>query len=233
MEIDEKHYIFDEELAEDQLLKLETDLSEAQLLQRKEEAKFLKEKGNHHFQSKEFEDSIRIYTLALNTCPLKNKQDRSILFANRAAAKIKLNCKNSAVEDCTKAIELDCTYVKTYLRYMSVLIFYVNLLWIQTFIFTRRATLYEELNKIDESLSDHQCILKLDKNNRFALEGKERLTIKVNERNEKMKDEAVGHLKTLGNLVLKPFGLSTDNFQMQPNGEGGYSINFVQNQNTM
>jgi len=46
------------------------------------------------------------------------------------------------------------------------------------------------------------------------------------EKFDKMKDEVVGNLKTLGNSMLGYFGMSLDNFKMQQNPDGTYNINY-------
>uniref|UniRef100_A0A4W5M126 Tetratricopeptide repeat domain 1 n=1 Tax=Hucho hucho TaxID=62062 RepID=A0A4W5M126_9TELE len=68
--------------------------------------------------------------------------------------------------------------------------------------------------------------------NRAAARLHLRLPHQIHERNEKLKDEMMGKLKDLGNMFLRPFGLSTSNFQVnQDSGTGSYSVNFVQNPN--
>lgn len=39
-----------------------------------------------------------------------------------------------------------------------------------------------------------------------------------------MKEEMLGKLKDLGNMILKPFGLSTNSFKLEPQEGGGYSV---------
>ena len=55
------------------------------------------------------------------------------------------------------------------------------------------------------------------------------LPAKIEERNEKLKAEMMDNLRKLGNMCLKPFGLSTNNFKMEQNESGSYNIQFQQN----
>ncbi|KAI4485428.1 PREDICTED: tetratricopeptide repeat protein 1 [Polistes canadensis] len=194
---------------EEFLKKREENLSETEKVTLKDEAEKIKNEGNTSFKDGDYIKAISLYTQGLQTCPLTYSKERAILYSNRAAAKIKsLDEKESAISDCTKAIELNPSYVKAYIR---------------------RAQLYEEVDKLDEALEDYKKILTFDSSHSEANYAVRRLPPLINERNEKLKTEMLGKLKDLGNMVLKPFGLSTNNFELQkdPNS-GGYSVKFHQ-----
>ena len=69
------------------------------------------------------------YTAGLRVCPLKFSQDRSVLYANRAQMKRSLALNDHAIRNCSKAIELNPTYLKALLR---------------------RAEIYEETDKLGD-----------------------------------------------------------------------------------
>ncbi|XP_076179884.1 tetratricopeptide repeat domain 1 [Ptiloglossa arizonensis] len=194
----------DEELLKDR----EFDLSESEKETLKDKAEKLKNEGNKLFKNGEYTEAISIYTQGIQTCPLCYSKERSILYANRAAAKSKYLDKESAISDCTKAIELNPSYVKALVR---------------------RAQLYEETEKLDEALEDFKKVLTYDPSHTEANVALQRLPVLINKRNEKLKEDMLGKLKDLGNMVLKPFGLSTNNFELQKDpSSGSYSVKFNQ-----
>lgn len=147
----------------------------------------------------------------MGLCPLSYPTERAVLFSNRGAARVHLNEKEKAIADCSKALELNPQYLKALLR---------------------RAELYEQTDKLDEALDDYQKVLERDPHNAVARGGAVRLPPLIHERNEKLKEEMMSKLKDLGNMILRPFGLSTSNFQLnQDQATGAYNINFVQNPN--
>uniref|UniRef100_A0A8C6YRH7 Tetratricopeptide repeat protein 1 n=1 Tax=Nothoprocta perdicaria TaxID=30464 RepID=A0A8C6YRH7_NOTPE len=199
------------ELEEEYLLELEKDMPEEEKQTRRKESTTLKEKGNEQFKKGEYGEAEDSYTRALQICPACFQKDRAVLFSNRAAAKMKQDKTEAALSDCSKAVELDPNYIRALLR---------------------RAELYEKTEKLDEALEDYKTILEKDPSVHQAREACMRLPQQIEERNEKLKKEMIGKLKDLGNLVLRQFGLSTDNFQIkQDSSTGSYSINFVQNPN--
>ncbi|KAF7280413.1 tetratricopeptide repeat domain 1 [Rhynchophorus ferrugineus] len=205
----EESIVPDDFIDEEKLKDLEVELTEDEKSERHQKALEYKQKGNEDFKNQKYLEAVQLYTEGLRICPLTFGNDRAILYANRAASKVKLDRKSSAIDDCSKAIELNNKYIRAYLR---------------------RAVLYEETEKLDESLEDYKKVFQLDPGNKDATAAQIRLPPLINERNEKLKTEMLGKLKDLGNVILRPFGLSTDNFQLtQDPNSGGYSVNFTQN----
>ncbi|XP_071195764.1 tetratricopeptide repeat protein 1-like isoform X1 [Salvelinus alpinus] len=193
------------------LRQVEKDMTEEETESRREESMSLKDKGNSQFKSGEHTEAESSYTAALGLCPVCYSKERAILFSNRAAARLHLDKNERAIADCTKAIELNPNYMRAILR---------------------RAELYEKTDKLDEALEDYKAALEKDPDLPSAREACMRLPQQIHERNEKLKDDMMGKLKDLGNMFLRPFGLSTSNFQVnQDSGTGSYSVNFVQNPN--
>ncbi|XP_076294042.1 tetratricopeptide repeat domain 1 [Lasioglossum baleicum] len=199
-----------QDFVDEQLLKdREIGLTETEKQSLRDQAEKLKNQGNQLFKNEEYMEAISTYTEGIQTCPLAYAKERSILYANRAAAKSKCLEKESAIADCTKAIELNPTYTK---------------------VISRRGQLYKETEKLDNALEDFKTLSSLDPDNAEWRHEIRKLGQLIEERDEKLKIEMLGQLKDLGNMVLKPFGLSTNNFELEKNPEsGGYSVKFKQN----
>lgn len=176
---------------------------------RRELADNLKMEGNDLYKKNEYADAARMYTAALRTLPLSYGNERAILYSNRAACFLYMNELDEGIHDCTKALEINPNYLKAILR---------------------RAQLYEKMEKLDEALTDYRKVRELEPKDPKAVEACMRLPEEIRDRNEKLKTEMLGKLKDLGNMILKPFGLSTENFKVQQDpSSGSYSINLQQN----
>ncbi|CDS43230.1 Tetratricopeptide repeat protein 1 [Echinococcus multilocularis] len=183
-------------------------LSTEELEHRKLKAIDLKEDGNSKFRENFFEDALLLYTTALDTCPLKFSDERAKIYSNRALCHSHLGSLKAALTDCDEALKLNPNYLRCLIR---------------------RADLRESADRLTEALEDYQHVLQLDPSNAKARAACAILPEKINAQQEKLKAEMFSQLKQLGNLVLRPFGLSTDNFKLtkDPNS-GGYSVSFQQ-----
>ncbi|XP_068600108.1 tetratricopeptide repeat protein 1 [Brachionichthys hirsutus] len=199
------------EFNDDYLREVEEALTEEEKESRRKESLSLKEKGNDQFKAGSWAEAEQSYREALVRCPVCFSRERAVLFSNRAAARLHQGSQDQAISDCTRAIELNPDYLRALLR---------------------RAELYEQTEKLDEALEDYKKVLERDPNQASARQACVRLPPQIQERNEKLKDEMLSKLKDLGNMVLRPFGLSTENFHVnQDANTGSYSVNFVQNPN--
>ena len=175
-----------------------------------EEILAFKEKGNTYFKDKDYENARDSYTDGIL---LAEKEDseaddsiKSVLYGNRAACFMSLEMPELCISDCDKALSFNEHYTKVRLRKFWAL---------------------RKISKFNEALSEIKKAIEEDPEveKTHAKEYQE-VQKEAAEETEKLKNEAMGQLKDLGNKFLGLFGLSTDNFHLQQNGNGGYNIQF-------
>jgi len=183
-------------------------LTDAELEEHLAKAQEFKTVGNTLFKEEKYIEAVGEYTKSLRTCPLNYTKERSIFYSNRSICFFKMNDDDRCIKECGKSLELNSNFVKPLLR---------------------RAECNQKLDKLDEVLTDYQKLSELEPSNSSYKRKCFELEEAVKERNEKLKTEMMGKLKDLGNMCLKPFGLSTENFQfVQDPATGSYSVNFNQ-----
>ncbi|XP_076958350.1 uncharacterized protein LOC143634055 [Bidens hawaiensis] len=167
-----------------------------------------KVEGNKLYGEGLYEEALLKYDYAIQLAPEmpSSSEVRSICHNNRATCFFKLGKYEDTVKECSKALELNPTYLKALIR---------------------RGEAHEKLENYDEAIPDMKKILELDPSNNQCRRTIFRLEPLAIEKREKMKEEMLGKLKDMGNSILGRFGMSVDNFKAvkDPN-TGSYSISF-------
>jgi len=144
--------------------------------------------------------------------PPKIVQARAVLNANIGACYVQLGEHKKVIDACTEALADDPHYIKA---------------------LQRRAASNEIIaswSALTSAREDYRTLLSLlpeSSTQRSEINRTLRsLEPRIEDQQKKEMGEMMGKLKELGNTFLGNFGLSTDNFKFDPNGQGGYSVNF-------
>ncbi|KAL0026901.1 hypothetical protein WJX77_010227 [Trebouxia sp. C0004] len=92
-----------------------------ELLEKAQKLLQLKEAGNRAVQAQQWQDAIKVYTLAITACADAPPVFAAVLHSNRAAAHQHLEQYTDAVADSLRAKALDPSYAKVYSRLAAVL----------------------------------------------------------------------------------------------------------------
>lgn len=76
-----------------------------------------KESGNHLYKFKNYKGALAMYDEAIKLCP-----ENAAYYGNRSACYMMLNMYNKALEDVQKAVSLDSSFTKGYIRMAKIYI---------------------------------------------------------------------------------------------------------------
>ncbi|KZT52504.1 TPR-like protein [Calocera cornea HHB12733] len=137
---------------------------------------------------------------------------RAVLHNNVAACFVKLGEHARAVDACSEALKDDPAYVKALLRRA--------LSGREVGSWSALSAAQEDLQKLLLLLPPSSPLLPTVRTTLAQI------TPEADAAAQREKDAMLGKLKELGNTVLGRFGLSTDNFRLEPDGKGGYGMSF-------
>lgn len=131
---------------------------------------------------------------------------KAILYGNRAACYKMLEDAEKCLPDCDHSLSLKTPNPKVRIR---------------------RSWALRKQGKANDSLEELKKAFEEDPSLESAYSTQySELQKEAAEETEKLKTEALGQLKELGNKFLGLFGMSTDNFHLQQNPDGGYNVQF-------
>jgi tetratricopeptide (TPR) repeat protein len=176
------------------------------------EEKIINERKNAGdlYKNKEYIQALNIYSLLLKDAKRADlKEQCCILNCNKGICFNKLNDYDKALESFKEALRYNKDYSKALCNKMLLL---------------------NKKEEYMEAYEDFKRLRTLDYNLWENYRNMENgLAYQAEIQKKKMTSEMLGKLKDVGNSILGKFGLSLDNFQMTPNGQGGYSIQYNNN----
>eukprot|EP00917_Polyrhabdina_sp_WS-2016_P006240 GHVP01013843.1.p1 GENE.GHVP01013843.1~~GHVP01013843.1.p1 ORF type:complete len:349 (+),score=95.62 GHVP01013843.1:50-1096(+) len=163
-----------------------------------------KELGNLFFNGGDVAKALDFYSAAVRFCPPDSKEDLAVIYANRAAAHLKLGNYQATITNCDCAVELKENYEKAYMR---------------------RYRAHRELKAYSEALKNLEKVIEINPSAReeWAVEIeflRKRRDIEL----EETKAEVIGKLKNFGNWALGKVGMSLDDFEVEQNESGQMKI---------
>lgn len=131
---------------------------------------------------------------------------KGILYGNRAACYKMLEDAEKCLVDCDHSLSLKTPNPKVRIRRVWAL--------------RKQGKANDALEEIKKAFEEDPSL-----ESAYSTQYTE-LQKEAAEETEKLKTEALGQLKELGNKFLGLFGMSTDNFHLQQNPDGGYNVQF-------
>jgi len=176
------------------------------------EEKIINERKNAGdlYKNQQYIQALNIYSILLKDAERAElKEQCCILNCNKGICFNKLNEIDKALESFKDALRYNKDYSKALCNKM--------LLLYRKEEFLEAYEDYKRLKSLDYKLWENYRNMENE------------LSYKAEIQKKKMTDEMLGKLKDMGNSILGKFGLSLNNFQMTPNGQGGYSIQYNNN----